>query len=1512
MRKIYSLALLAALMLAGASPSSAQSGGGNTATQDNYSFGFNSTTDLGLTSTTSTSKHDFAPAGWSHIVDVYTDWYDEDYYVDYSFSANGGVDGSGCLRAGSQTIGAYYSATTVYDLLVTPVVSGTVSFKVKGIDSESSVKIYNTTYSYNIYERGSEITDTTMSAPISEDGWTTITLNIPESEAKNIGIRLNQAYIDDFSASKAVLTYRPGLSIKKASIHGDTRDIDADANGNLNLGVDVILQNTGAVDLTPGYPNYTLSVMRGTSTYDTLFTVPVNVALPVGATSDTIHVTGQTNLATLPAGASYRLSIAENLTGTNEYVAYITPYDHKPDFRFTDDNTYSSSTTLRGTVDFGNVQQETTKRFRIRNNGGAELTVNNVAVTGDFRLDSESGPFTVPAHSSSLVSVTLPVTTTGTKTGAINVTYSNDSTYSLDFTGNVLDSTKWYVPFDGYSFPAGFENDGWSVSAINQDRYSGNSYYATHSSVTPTKLITPKLNVKAGDVLSFDANRYSDYNDGTLSVYYSADRKNWTLLRTVSSAEGTAPEDTLSNENVSTSSYNSFFAFRNFTIDNIPAGQWYIAFEGQAVGIDNIYGCELATVAHDLDVTAFSADKTGTVNHKAKFSATVSNNNTKDEPAGYQAKLFVGSNEVAAAATPIIPVSSTQDFAFEYTPHEAGTFPVHFELQAADGYVISSDTDTIVVSEEVATANQQVGIPDASSATRHGVLDPYNKISESVTAYKASDIALPAGTQIKGILYKGYLGSGNNRSVALQVYIRNSSKEELTTANAMAEIADTVNAELGDSAYTKVYDGYYDLEPAGTATGSYTPTITETGDLIHITFPQPFIYNGQSLIVAVHGAVSAYISSSNISWEAAAQTGQSAYRSNDSSLPDYFSAQNMPVVYLDVDKETSTLSGTITSAATSQPLEGVTVKLINGDILYSATTDAQGKYSMTVIQDGLKYNLRIEKAGYTPYYKDNVSAAGQNTLNIALKDASGFYVTKTTIPATGSVNHKFTATVNALNTESETIAADTYTAKLYVGSEAVAETTAPAVESGASHDYSFEFTPHEAGTFNAYVELAYGDKKSYSDTIAVTIDEESGLLQTQAGDSTTISNAGEPLNFYYRNAEAEVIYTAQQLGIPAGSKIKRIAFRGYVPSPKGSYAPYYSAFIENTTDATPVSSGTTTLVDTTAMTRLAGGNIDLSEAKGTETSPVDLLVFDIPDGFVYTGGNIRLALHQNGTSYNRAYWVSDGNVRNQSTWRGGDTESTFPEQTFKDNSTDNYLPVAYITAEANGTISGKISNSNDEGIAGAVVTLTSGDVIYTATTDNSGNYTIDVKQPDKTYDATVSADGYATATTAGAVSFADGSETTFSTTLKKIVSISGTVTGVSVVDGALTAPTPLSDATILVTTDDGSFIGLINTAADGTYSVDSLTEGTNYKLFFSAAGYNDSTATVTTGAADQTIDVTLYTQDALGINGISVSGKDAVNGEVYNLNGQFIGRNVDLGTLRRGVYIINGKKITVK
>ena len=1480
-----------------------------TETIQNYTYDFS---DPSLTPANYTSiAHDWAPAGWSHIIDSYEGDYNT-YYVDYFYIGTEGVDGSSCIRVGDQQIGGYgYEGYDATDLLVTPLVSGTVTLQVKAYGYYGGeIKFYNVNDSDNSMFAGTQITDTTRSGEVNPNSYVTVTVNVG-STPKRIGIRASDAYIDNFTATTAYIEKIPALKISGVKqLSADY--IDTDSDGNFTVQFKAAVVNTGLADLAPGDEGYSLDLVNYTDS-SLVKNVPITVALAQG-TSDSIDVSAQLNVSQYPTEESARFNIRENVSGTYHFAGRAIPVAYAPQFSIrSSDASRLSSLEDNANIDFGMSAKPVSRQYVISNNGAKSLNITSVSMPTGFVV-SPTAPLNIAAHKDTTITVTMTTDVFGTKQGVATFSMDELEDFHLNFSGTVADSTKFFVNFEDGVIPATFiPQSNWEISTWPlQAGIPGNTSCAIQRTTSDsTKLITPKLNVVKGENLSFQAGKINGTSH--LEVLYSTDRQHWTLVKSINDDEATLEENRFSDDNIVTS-WSTNFALKTFTISGIPAGEKYIAFQAGGVHLDNIYGFTAVSVPHDIVVTSLTAPKTAMVNHTAAFAATIKNANDKTEDAdSYTAKLIFGGNTYEGQATQLI-AGATKDYTFSVTPHQAGKLPAVFVVTAKDGSVSTSDTVYVDVSQESASNRQQVGTPDANSAGNEGVISPYYGNSQSVSVYTSSDINLPAGSAIHGITYRGYLREGVAKN--LQLYIRNTDKTELTADDAMTEIADTAN-------FTKVYDDDYDLAPGGSGSLSYSSsTIDEAADLIHIDFAQPFIYTGNGIEIAANASNSNW---KNIAWERSAVLNQSAVRHNDGSLPEYFSLSREPVVYLDVERTPSTVSGTVTSASTSQPVADVVVKFVNDNVEYSDTTDANGKYNVTVIQDALKYQLTASKAGYTPYVKDTLNLAGQHTIDFAIADASGFFIENKNFPSNGMVNYAYTATVKALNTEATPIDSAAYTAKLYFGNEVVAESEAPAVASGADHDYTFTFTPHEAGQYKAFVELAYGDKVTRTDTVDVKVAEEETAKEVVVNNATGTSNK-IPLNLFYKNSESELIYTAAQLGLPTGVRIKRIAIRGYQSGSK-NFTATYSAFIENTNDDAPQSADVN-IVDTLSMTRIAGDSvIDLNVTRGSATNHVNMLAINIPDGFVYTGGNIRLVFHHEASSYlSNFYFDVDNTVpTSQSVMRQNDN-----------NLADSYFstisdgqPVLYLDVQSDGEVSGKVINTNGEGISGAKVTLNNNDVIYSAVTDDEGNYTVPVKQIDKAYDVTVSADGYATLVKEGAIVFDGTTSVVDNDTLLKVVSVSGTVTGVNVVNGVLNAE-PIEGATVTVKFNGkqsgdnaalakqepaiGDVVATSTTDANGNYTIDGLVEGNQYLLVFNASGYQSDSIVTTIDAENATVTAndTLYTEDALGINGITAGSKSNVKGAVYTISGQYLGRNINVATLRSGIYIIDGKKITIK
>lgn len=659
----------------------------------------------------STSAHDFkVGSGWGHIVEkytVYSEYYgSDDYYVNYSYSSTDGLNGSGAIMVGSQTIGDTSSwggdTKAVNDLLVTPAITGKASIWVKKSSSGSpSIKFYAVTLENGKYKMGDQIT---VDVPKLSTDW--VQINLPEQNNQYIGIRAENLYIDDFVADKADIVLQKSLLVSKVSYKGKDEP-DCDADGNFPISYEVSITNNGDVDLTEGTEGYSLSVRNYSKGNAVVFTQPLKGNLAVGA-STTVTVSGIVNSNTYPDRNRY--DVFEDLTNTSKYGAWIEPVPYKPVLTMRNDDGKIDNGTE--TFAWGMVNASTDKKFNIRNDGAAPLNITKVVVPDGFTT-SLAAPLTIAAHETKDFTVTMTAEKPGIYSGEFKVSGEGVDDFSFNVSGTVLDQAKYYVNFNDNQIPAGaYAEDGWSV-AKRDDESSDNPYLLTNGSQDKdNKFVTPLLKVTEGEKMSVDVARTNYYTGGEgvyLNVYYSADRTNWTPARKITADElsATRAED-----------YPYYFGeLKSFVIDNIPAGNYYIGFGAGYTSIDNIYGFEKVDVAHDLMLTASKLPATAVVNNAYTATATLLNVNAKDEAAdSYTASLYVDGEVVATVPAKAIASGEKAEFSFSYTPHKAGAAEAYIEFKnAADNYTVTSEKVSVDVKEEQATGTVTVGNGNTTS-----------------------------------------------------------------------------------------------------------------------------------------------------------------------------------------------------------------------------------------------------------------------------------------------------------------------------------------------------------------------------------------------------------------------------------------------------------------------------------------------------------------------------------------------------------------------------------------------------------------------------------------------------------------------------------------------------------------------------------------------------------------------------------------------------------------------------
>ena len=400
---------------------------------------------------------------------------------------------------------------------------------------------------------------------------------------------------------------------------------------------------------------------------------------------------------------------------------------------------------------------------------GFSYTLNAVTDNNEVGEPIAGVPFEIAAHGKALMTVTMTTDVVGTRSGNISISTEGAEPFVMPVAGVVVDPSKLFVNFEDRNFPEGTYNepseDGeilWTVASVGS--YSEPNYAADHSRVEPlTKFVLPKMKVEEGDVMSF---RAAKKNTGVhLNVLYSADRKSWTTAKAIS--EDAADEaDRFSDEG-----YTNNYEFKTFTVDNIPAGEWYVAFEGGYVRVDDIMAYTMLEVPdYDLIVEGASFPSTAMVNYASTASATIVNIGKADVKEGeLTAKIYLNDEEAASASVPAIASGESATITIAFTPHQAGATTIRM---AVEGVATADATAEMTVAEETTSNYVQVG--EASTSTSGGPFKFYNYRSITEIIYPKEAIGIPAGTKILGLTFKGYY-TGKNVQSDINVYIANES-----------------------------------------------------------------------------------------------------------------------------------------------------------------------------------------------------------------------------------------------------------------------------------------------------------------------------------------------------------------------------------------------------------------------------------------------------------------------------------------------------------------------------------------------------------------------------------------------------------------------------------------------------------------------------------------------------------------------------------------------------------------
>lgn len=1305
MKKIFHLFFIVAAMLAVSLPVGAAP----------YLYEFEVPLDV--------SNHAFAPAGWGHIVDGHN-FDGEMTYVEYTYVRTGGVDDSGALKVGSQMLYDEYEEESyaASDLLVTPLIkaNSTASIAVKKAASNGvSLEFFVVTKDANgKFKAGSKLYNIDTSGLNSTDF---VTVNIPAQNSDYyLGIKGSMVYLDNFMAADADVLSKQELNVSKVESQMGG-NYAADANDRFTISYKVNVTNSGTLlvnpDSMPAGKEASVSLINATKDSTVLATVKLPAKLDVGESAENLELKATVDAKDYPGKCKY--IVRENVSGTFVEAGEFRIIGHSPVLEVA--KTEVSSAPAIGndsTVRFTLFSKTADCTYYVRNAGGSTLHVTGVSTTDNLSA-APAGAFAVEPGSSTPLKLTLK----GDKAGAYDSHFeltSDGGTFRMNFTGEVADSTKFFAGFED-GIPAGFFNEGdsWSTNTnpasagVNGSKRAVQPGYSSADS----KLVTPLLSFTEGEKLRFDVERNSSYSECKLQMFTSVDRIHWTLQRSYSSTAEKGSESFITDSVGARSGYSSTFAFDTKYIA-MPAGQYYVAFTGSSVCLDNLYGGKAISKEHDIVLSNLDIPAEGEVNSSYAASVSFTNVNAKEEAAeDYTAKLYFGGKAVAEATPVALAGGATKEFKFNFIPQEAGTFKAVVKFESGSFEVVSDTVNVTIDSEKavmVVEAPKYTDIDGLGGPVKFS--SEGDGHSQTETIYKASQLGLAKGTKISKIVFRGYGNVYGNRSTTIHGFY-----EETTDETVGSELADTTKMQ-------KVYDETLTFSGA-------VGSDKKHADIITVEFATPKVYNGGNirLVFTNYMKQSFSLYFEHDKDNAKKQSRSYYYDWWGKATQDY---QYQPTAYFYVGTEPHSATGKVTSKATGAAIKGAKVEFNNNGVIYKGVTDAEGKYDILVYKYAKAYNLTVSAPGYLPAKESNVSlSAGNYTKDFALSVADRLFVEDFSADTTGMVNHALKANVVVTNYLTSDVSKDNYTVKLFAGEKEVASVPAVNLPVGGSASFSFVYTPHEAGTVSHHAEVVLnGSKSTLSKEVSTVVAKENGNITIPTGTSDQLDYMC-PVYSYWVNSESQIIYPAQVLNLQKGARIQRISFKGYAST---SEKVTLRAYLANTTDANSLSAFAPG--DSTQMQKVFEGEITIPNT-GSFDSTVEVISLPLNEPLVYEGNNLRLFLACVAKNSFRIYVEDDSNQEGYAYYRFSDYDITEKNYSVFKNGT----PVMYIDAATSSRLSGKVTDSKDgKPVTGAVVTLVNkdNDVVYTATTADDGSYTLESYQPSLAYTVSVSAEGY--------------------------------------------------------------------------------------------------------------------------------------------------------------------------
>ena len=878
----------------------------------------------------------------------------------YKIEATGGQQTNLQSQVGTARLAATTSQPSgggVY--LVSPPMMGKVKFatRPKSYSEKGPLKIFKMEKDANgdlVPGEELKITGTVFSSNYS---WDSTTPYVTLDTYARIGIMMGNGYIDNIQADHALVPEYRGLMIDKSTPYIEpTGDICADAEGCALLTAKVNLLNYGTIDLESGFDNYTVSLVRSSdgavvSTVD----VPESIAAGRGAE---MSLQFEYNLAdpTLDEN-NVKLRLRENLKGSESDEKTKTIRAYTAQLKIKD----GSSDVANGVVQhIGLIKSGYEKVWNFSNPGTAPLTVSELTLPEGITCSNQLPVVINPGATENFAFVFSPQST-GVSEESINIAHNGNAN-----SVSKIDCRIAYAGEGVYStdctegIPMAWNNGADNKKPFTINKKGSNSYLSAPD--YDSRIVTPKITLEDGEHITVGISRENNYTwkEQYMKVSYSSDRENWIEILDFSSK----------NEPSGFNAGSGLDDLKYVELSDIPAGDWYVAFDSKNGIIDDFFGGVLTPGVHDIIMGNVEINQQGMVNYPVNVKVPLRNAAPIAEPAASWSLSIesAGENLCTMQGTKDLEYSSSFDvIELSFTPHVAmAEMPVNvvFDMETEDGAKIQlvSEEFNIDVVPETMVANVDVGTVDKWATSSNAPFTPNYSNSICEMIYTADQLGLKQGDVINKITYYYQQTSDKGATLIrnLRLWLDNTDADtpEIPTGQYNEMFADTVSMQC-------VYHGSLDF--------SYKtePDVLDRYQKLELQFSEPFTYDGQNLKVICRSESGTYISAYIAAFNA---SGKVVYwaKDNYNQYKDIASTPGtdgkLPCMQLGLSVESPEVSGRLLSG--DNPIEGASVVLRSDDVMYKGVTDENGNYKVNILQPQREYIFMAAAAAHLDHRLD--------------------------------------------------------------------------------------------------------------------------------------------------------------------------------------------------------------------------------------------------------------------------------------------------------------------------------------------------------------------------------------------------------------------------------------------------------------------------------------------------------------------------------------------------------------